>query len=345
MNKVAIIKKKLTKTITAVLLVLQFVFAIPIFTPQQAHAITISPDKYFFTSSAGKVVSDKLVLMARPDTIPNSKLYIAAVSAKIIEENSDRQFTFPNKDERLDPANWVEFSQTEIIVNPGNDYNINWSATIPQGATCGTNVLGIAVMDSPINPQDEGAVVGINKNIISQVHIDVQNDGTSACPDNAVRYELVDFKVDATIPVFNYDEIPFKTLLKNRGNLIGVDPMGFIEITGLGEKISVPFNAEKLDVYPGATREFTNLWIDENYPKDGDFWEKLAYEIGHLKIGQYNVQLGITKNCDPQIISTTTLWIMPWRVILAFVVFVVVVVFLTKLPDIINAIKGDKRRK
>ena len=310
-----------------------------------AFAIPMSPDKYYIDGSTGETFQYELTLMVNQDTDEAVQLYIFPVGMIKNGVDNDRIFYMPDPNDMSEAANWISLPTSVVSIPKGEDVKISWTLNIAQEADCGTNLAGI--MTSRFNPEDlDSNDIGIKTNVVSQVHVNVLNRQDSICPENGVLLSLSDFKVDKKIKLFEYDNIPFYTLVANQGNLISREPQGYIELIGFGEKITIPFNEEKLDIYPNTSRAFNNIWLDTEYPREvksvGDFFKQVIYQLGHLRIGKYTARLGITKNAQPQIVSEVSLWIIPWKLILMLVIIVVVPLTITNM---MHRMREDKSKK
>lgn len=284
------------------------------------RAIPISPDKYYFDVQFGTVIEDRLLIMGRPELEDRTTLYITPVGMIKEGEEHERSFYLPDVQDPAEPANWITVETPSIEIGPGEEVWVDWKMEPTRYAGCGTNLVALAVTDSPLEREgEEGGVITMRKQLISQIHLTMVATDEGICSENTVNLELLAFSIDSRFPLFNYDTVPFVTRIRNNGNLISRSPQGYIEVFGLGDKITVDFNPEMLDIYPSTTRRFDNTWIDENYPHEGNFFEKLLYEISHLRIGRYEARLGVTKNADPALVATASFWIIPWRILAVLV--------------------------
>ncbi len=289
-------------------------FFIPLFLLLRINpfAIPISPDKYYIDGSNQQELSQELTIYGREELADEQKLYFSVIGMKKFGEEHEREFYIPNPNDDSEAANWVKLKFEEAVIKPGDTIILPWTIKIPDNMECATKTAAIMVSNSLPNPSSNQTVVSVEKQVISQIHINLE-DEEGSCIESL---SLVDFFVNRKFKVFNYDNIPFSTRIENSGLVLSQNPKGFIEIYGMGDKISIPFNEESLDIYPKTTRKFSNTWIDPDYPHNGNFFQKISYELSHLRIGKYEARLGITKNIDQQIIAYETFWIIPWRITL-----------------------------
>ncbi len=293
-------------------------------------AAIISPDKYYIDIKPGEAKDFELKVLADARQPNPVKLYVYAMSMAKTGEEDDRDFQNPNFNDDAEAANWIKLGVDTVTIEAGDIVSIPFSVEVSQIARCGTNLAAIFVSTSSRNSFEnevgtEGdSEVGIKNSIVSQLHINVDENSKEYCEEVKTKLDLLDFKVDSILPVYNYDHISFVTRIKNEGNLLSQSPKGYIELFGTGSKITIPFNDEELDIYPGTTRKFTNTWIDPEYPVNGSFIEQFIYEVSHFRFGQYEARLGVTFNVSPKIVSSVYVWIIPWKIVTVIALILVI---------------------
>jgi hypothetical protein len=297
---------------------------------QKAYAIPLSPDKYYVDLKAGETIEEKLTIYGREEYTNVKKVYITAVGMRKTGEQNDREFYLSDPLDKTELANYITLGQTEATIEPGETVIVPWTLEPSDYIGCGTNLAALMVSTEPLTTEvrDGEAKVSFKQEVISQIHVTVDSTKDGDCPDNKAILELLDFHVDKGIPIFNHGDVPFITRIENKGNLISRSPKGYIEIFGFGDKVTIPFNEQELDIYPNTIRKFDNQWLDEKYPTNGNVFSKLIYEITHLRIGRYEARLGITKNVDTQIVKSVYFWVIPWKVILLVLLIVSTVIYL-----------------
>ncbi len=299
------------------------------FSYSKVYAIPISPDKYFVEVSANETITEELTIYGREQLEAEKSIYITAVGMRKVGEEHAREFYIPDVNDTTEPANWITLSQTQSTLGAGETLVIEWSMTPSEFAGCGTNLAAIMVSTEPldVNTENGESVVSFRKEVISQIHMDVLTTPSGQCPDNSVNLELLDYYIDRPIAIFNYAGVPFVVRIENKGNLIAKQPQGFIEVFGFGDKGTIGFNDENLDIYPGTIRRFDYRWQDENYPESGNVFSKMIYELTHIRIGRYEARLGVTKNVNPQIVKSIYFWVIPWKVILLLLGIVLTITY------------------
>lgn len=297
----------------------------------QAAGLAVGPDKYFADLSVGELKLEKLSLYGKADATASHKYYLTPVNMKKVGETNDREFTIPPKTDMSQPANWITLEKTELTLDPAETEIVNWVLEPSAEAACGTSLAAIIISDAPLvaDSANGQAKVDFDKQIAVQVHVNIQGTNTARCQVGLPELNLLEFKVINeplfglfAWPLFNYDQVPLLTRLQNPSSYIARNPQGFIKITGFNAAESIPFNAEKLDIYPNTVRRFDNLWQDEKYPHNGNLWEQFQYEITHLRFGLYTAQLGISKNVNPTIVAETSFWVVPWKIVLLTIIVI-----------------------
>jgi hypothetical protein len=336
------------KKIKTLILLLILVTLFGSFTGGIVRAIPLSPDKYFFDLKEGVVENKELLIYGKENLTAATKVYIYTLGMRKVGEENDREFYSVNKNDASEVANWVTLGFTELNVKPGSTTTLPWSIKKRGDAKCGTNLAVIVVSTSPESLPTDTSVIGIKNEVVSQIHVNLDQNNGAKCANNRSHLTLEEFKITNDEKIFWGPSVPFLTRLKNDGNIITRQPEGFIEIFGYGSKVSIPFNPDMLDIYPETIRRFDNVWLDPNYPKDGGFFKKLAYEATHLRIGKYEARLGVTKNANPQIIATVTFWIIPWRLLLVIlIIFILILSFIytyIRQRRELKKMKRDSRR-
>lgn len=295
-----------------------------LFLSQKINAFGISPDKYYIDVVPGEIGSKTITVYGEAEQEGAINIYMYPYTMAKIGEGDDREFYEADRDDVNDPGNWIRLRQEFITATRASSTEITFDYVIPETALCGTNLAAIFFSSQPPEVQSSGSVVGIKSNIVEQVHFNVRGNYETYCNEAKTNLFLVEFKIDRFLPITNWDNVDFITRLENRNKFIARNPKGFIEIFGFGvdNKITIPFNDGKLDVYPDSIRQFRDTFIDPNYPKDANFFQQTLYELKNLKIGKYDVRLGITAGTTDPIVAYATLWIIPWRVVLLVIIII-----------------------
>lgn len=288
-------------------------------------AAVISPYKYYLETESSNLDNQKLVIYSTPNQEKPLTYKIKPIGVKKVGENNERIFYEPDATNNLDAANWIKIIDDQVTVNPEETIEVKWNLTLPQNSSCDTKLAGIAVSEvASDNAADSGSNVSVNNEVISQVHINTTRENNESCK----YYEdllLQEFSATQTIPVFNYDNIEFTTLIENRSDYLSRNIKGYIELIGLGKKEVIEFNDLNLDIYPNSLRRFNSVWVDKDYPR-GDFLQEIIYEVSHFRFGQYEARLGVTFNVSPKIVSSVYVWIIPWKIVTVVAIILAIVI-------------------
>lgn len=283
---------------------------------RSVKAIPISPDKYYFDLNTDEEKEFALSILGKENLTTTQTAFIYVLKMQKVGEENDRVFSTPNSADPSDISNWIELSNTQIALNKGDIKQITWKIKNRGAAKCGTNLAAIAISESPPKDQINGNTVAIKNEVITQIHVNIKSGKDGNCDNAKFSTKLIDFKLNSNSNIFNIPQTPFETKIENEGDLINRSPKGFIEIFQGGRKVdTIEFNPTSLDIYPGTTRKFENLWTDNNYPYKGNYFDQLIYELKNPRFGNFEARLGVTKNADPQLTSTVSFWIIPWKII------------------------------
>lgn len=293
-------------------------------------AATISPDQYHIDiNEQNKTVNNKLTVYASPNQNRDITYTARVVGVRKVGVGNERVFYTPEPSNVNELANWVKIINPEIVIKPGGSEDILWEITSPNKYECKSYLAAISVNQKDQNLSEDGSKVVISSEVISQIIVNLTNDNIDNC-NKKTSLILKDFKTTSFLPIFNYDNIEFKSVIENNSSYIAENPKGFIEVFGLGNKITLEFNEQELDIYPNSSRNIYTNWKDPKYPR-GNIFQELIYEITNFRFGIYDVRLGITKNIDTPIIANRRIIIIPWKIfILVFILLTVFFVILKK---------------
>ncbi len=309
-------------------LIFTIFFLLVLFTSYKASAAVISPDKYYIDTKESNTINKTLTIYSAPNQNKTVTYNIRVIGVKKIGTGNERSFYSPDPNNKDDVSNWINVIDKQVKVDPGQTVNVNWQLNIPTDYLCQSSLTGLAVSEAEETTEAQGSNISIANEVISQIHISTSKVDNSNC----AYYEdliLKEFKTTATLPIFNYDNIEFKTSIENESEYLSRNIKGFIELFGIGKKVTLEFNENSLDIYPKSTRIFNTTWMDPNYPR-GNIFQEFIYELTNFRIGPYTARLGVTKNIQKPIIATTTIWIFPWKVILFFLVILIGVIWFAK---------------
>lgn len=189
-------------------------------------------------------------------------------------------------------ADWLELPITEVLLAGNEQTSVTFTMRVPENASPGSHFGGVFISVDPPEIENSGAAVGYQvANIIS---IRVSGDAI----------EEADIRQFSTSKfLYGSQNVDFEVRIENKGNVL-IRPRGPLEIRNmLGNKVGdLTFNEEQFAVFPGDTREFTNIkW-------EGDSIGFGRYEAVLSPVyGDYGAKKTMS--------STVTFWILPWSII------------------------------
>ena len=189
-------------------------------------------------------------------------------------------------------ADWITLPFGDITLAPGARQSIDFTMDVPGDASPGSHFGGVFVSAEPPKMENSGAAVGYQvANIVS-----IRVSGEAIETASIRQFSTGKF-------LYGSQNIDFNVRVENNGNVL-VRPSGPLEIfNSLGRKVGdVTFNEDRAGVFPGQTREFTDLqWL-------GD-------AVG---FGRYEAVLSAVYGEDgarKTMSSTVTFWVLPLNII------------------------------
>jgi len=222
---------------------------------------------------------------------------------------------------------WVTLDIDEMVVQPGEEKQVEITIDVPEFATPGSHFGGVFISMDPPKLRSTGASVGYQvANIIS----------IRVAGDAIVNAQIRQFSTGNYI--YGKSEVDFHARIENKGTVL-VRPIGPLEIHNMfGKRVALlTFNESKAAVFPGVTRDdFDITWEDEG-PGFGRYQAILS-----LVYGDQGRQSTIS--------STVSFWILPMNIILpaigvlAFVLLAVYISIKVYIRNKLSIIAGGSRR-
>ena len=223
-------------------------------------------------------------------------------------------------------GDWVSFNQTSLTIPAGGTGRLDITYRTPQdvGFSYATAITLNRADDSGSTPQ--GAKY--------KASVAVFNLLTINRPDAKRVLGVASFKANRS----SYEFLPaqFDLQIKNSGNVIA-QPSGTIFIQRSFDSNKplaiIPINPTGSYVLPGTTRGFQSSWdkgfpvyITENGKKDLSWnWKHLS----DLRFGRYVAKVVLIYNDghgDVPVVASYSFWVIPWRIIIFFLVLAVILV-------------------
>jgi len=215
----------------------------------------------------------------------------------------------------LELADWIELSETEIILEAGQERSISFVMRVPNNASPGSHFGGVFLSVDAPELDRSGAGVGYQvANIISiRVSGDVNESAT-----------IRQFSTDKFL--YGTQNIDFNVRVENTGNVL-IRPSGPLGIYNmLGQQVDqITFNEDQAGVFPERVREFSFNWEGEG-----------------VGFGRYEAIVSAVygdEGAKKTISSTVSFWVLPMNIIgpalgvlavLLLIVFVVVRLYISR---------------
>ncbi len=204
-------------------------------------------------------------------------------------------------------AEWIELPFSEVTIPAGGQATVDFSIRVPEVASPGSHFGGIFISVDPPEIEKSGAAVGYQvANIVS-----IRVSGDAVEDANIRQFSTSKF-------LYGSQNVDFEVRIENKGNVL-VRPMGPLEIYNmLGNKVGdLVFNEEQYAVFPGDTREYTDIK-----------WQGDSIGFGRYEavISPVYGDMGAKKTMS----STVTFWVLPMNIIgpaLAIFALIILVVF------------------
>jgi hypothetical protein len=288
-----------TKTIIIVSFFLLFT---PSANAQSTIGLSAIPPRLEITASPGKIITKEIKVRNESNvekTISTTSRDFIVTDDKgtpvQLEENNSSQ-------NRWAASNWIQVSPTRLKLKPGETRSLVLTLIVPTDAIPGGHYA--MVLHSPSNDtiiNQTGAA--IQTNVGTLVYVTVPGDIKQ---DALVK--------DFTAPKFSeYGPINFKATITNFSD-IHITPAGSIIIKNwLGNKTS-QLALNETNIFPYTSRDFTSTlnrkWL----------------------FGRYTAQLIAAYGTSGLTVSSfIVFWVIPWKIILLVLVFIIILVTLLKL--------------
>lgn len=200
-------------------------------------------------------------------------------------------------------AAWIKPDQSQITISANDYVAVNFTATIPEDAnTCGTYAMPYFEYDQPEELTQTGATssttqISARVGALVNIQLDVN------CKESA---QIRDFSVPGFI---EYGPVPVSFQIMNDGN-IHVSPQGQVQLKNWFNKIVDTKKFDEKRIFPGTAKE---------------------YEVkvgGKYLFGRYTVDLNGTYGTNGTLAYSSSLWVVPWRLILIVALLIVIIVML-----------------
>ncbi|OGY92798.1 MAG: hypothetical protein A3B31_02830 [Candidatus Komeilibacteria bacterium RIFCSPLOWO2_01_FULL_53_11] len=204
-------------------------------TPASADpGIQYSGSWFIYNLDAGESISDSVHLINSSDKTETIKIYVVDSVA-----SNQGNFALEAQDDPKDGVGaWVTLPVSEITMDPGKEYDMPFTMTVPEDADVGEHSGGIIMQKATV---DEASTGNIGATIVTRVGIRIYE----TVPGEVVRnVELEDFRVEL-VKADDRDPL-YQVTLKaaNRSN-ISLEPDVTLEIIGWGRESYFPKSSDE----------------------------------------------------------------------------------------------------
>ncbi|OGR83436.1 MAG: hypothetical protein A2901_05330, partial [Elusimicrobia bacterium RIFCSPLOWO2_01_FULL_54_10] len=198
-------------------------------------------------------------------------------------------------------ATWMQLSENNITVNPGEQRVINFTMNIPPEAEPGGHYGSVTVEAQP-DPLSGGSGVQFRQKVAALMLVDVAGDV-------AEELSLTDFYISTEQTTIHYDWIPtnwilepdeitFVTRFENKGSVHN-KPAGFITVTdGFGRELA-KLPIDQRNILPDSRRVIETKWTP-----------------GRLTLGKIRAQVDVIYGQrNTPLFAAAEFWIAPVKVL------------------------------
>lgn len=292
-----------------IFILLVLIVLAPLVGPRDALALSVSPLVYTYEVKPGDQVADTITLRnetAEPVTYtPSVQDFVGSD-----DETGTPKFVASGTAVETSLAEWISFSTSSINLAPSEQRHVSFTVSVPSDAKAGGYYGGLLFSGG----------TGINQKIGVLLLVAVEGDVTKSA-------ELVSF--DGTAELVSHLPMTLTTRIKNSGDVF-LQPYGFIQINNMlgGESATLGFNQDAGNILPSGTRRFTTTWQNEEVPDD---IPEIIKEWKNFGFGRYTANLVVQYGpADAIINASTTFWVVPWQLIIAAAIIILVLFAITR---------------
>ncbi|MFA6410269.1 MAG: hypothetical protein WCW26_01700 [Candidatus Buchananbacteria bacterium] len=233
--------------------------------------------------------------------------------------------------------NWFTVSVDLVTLKPHQAMRVPFEVKVPVNATPGGYYV-VIFWQTQNESSKENPNVNINSKVGTLILLKVSGEFREIG-------EVTEFKTQPEKKCFFGLPINFLVRFVNDGN-VHLAPSGQIKLKNwFGADKILPVNESKNNVLPGSARRFEVVW---GQTKQGNFWQNfwrgLSFEANSLAFGKYTAELELNYGTPAQTVNyPLSFWLIPWRLILIFILFIFIVLIFSKINSKIKKIKNSKK--
>lgn len=257
--------------------------------------LSISPVTFELSAEAG----DRLIEQVKVFNPTQSPMTVRMKVEDFTAVGDEGQVALMEPDENYtySLARWVTVAPSEFILEAGKQQYVTVEISIPSSAEPGGHYGSIVASLSGAVQDVTGSAVGNERGSLILLRV----------AGNVEEALLID---TFSAPSFSeYGPIPFEIKFENIGN-VHVKPKGFVTITNMSGKEIAQLEIPERNVLPGAKRQADLEWSETNM------------------IGRFTATMVANYGQGQVITDTVTFTVFPWKIALAILAVVVILVVL-----------------
>lgn len=307
-----------------------------------------------------QVSPSPLVASLKPGKTTNLELKIrnAGTQSETLKIEP-RQFSVNNQtgEVKLDDqapseiAPWVSFGAQTFSIKPGEWYTQTVRVALPKDTGFSYSLALVISRTKNVTSTESGRLIRGSVAVFTLLNVDR--------PGAVRKLEISDLSMGADI--YEYLPATINMSFKNTGNTI-VQPYGNVFIQRGSDDstplATLPVNDRRGYILPGSDRMLSADWTNgfplykvtktaEGATQTQEQWD--WQHVSNFRIGQYTAKLVAVYNDgqrDVPLVRETTFWVMPWKIILAAVIILAILLFgvWTILRKIFRLFKPRKKQ-
>jgi hypothetical protein len=261
-----------------------------------SQGLAITPPVFELSANPG----DTIVNTIRVDNLTEAPLPIDTFADNFTAIGEEGQVGLSKEESAFSLATWISISPSSATLAAKASKTFEFTIKVPKNAEPGGR-FGSVVFSTNGKKPDQGGGVGTGQEVGSLILLTLAGEVKE-------RASIASFKT--TQSVFEQGPISFETRIKNQGN-VHIKPTGTITISDVfGKKqATIPVNSQ--NVLPDAIRKLSATWGSAG--SFGKYTATLSLQYGQNK---------------ESMTASTTFFIIPWRLILAWMLGIAVLAFL-----------------
>lgn len=287
-------------------------------------ALTLIPPNFEYTEvQPGETITTKVTIFNESTDV--LRTFASTANFGPLDETGTPDIDLTSTTEGL--ASWIKIEKGPYQVDAGKRLEIPVTMQIPVDADPGGHYAAILFSPEDAAVNGQGSQVAITQKIGSLVLIRVA--GTVNESGSILEFDTASGKRS-----FNRLPVDFILRFQNSGN-VHLRPAGNMTVRNMlgGTSIIVPINSNLAAALPSSVRRFDTRWEKSANNEKGNFFSEFGNEWKNFAFGPYtaNVVLTYGQANDKTVNATVSFWVMPWRIIILFLVVVALVIWLISM--------------